>query len=121
MDRGLTRYNQSVTQQKRLAILVGGGPAPGINSVISAATIRGRLEGGEVVGLRDGFEWIMQGNIDRVAPLSIEEVSRMHVRGGSHICSSRANPTSAPAYLESGVTSLPPPNLSMLLPLGGDH
>jgi 6-phosphofructokinase len=29
-----------VTQRNKLAILVGGGPAPGINSVISAATIR---------------------------------------------------------------------------------
>ena len=54
-----------VAVTKRLAILVGGGPAPGINSVIGAATIRGRLEGVEVVGIRDGFEWIMQGNIDR--------------------------------------------------------
>src|SRR5438309_336034 len=120
MDRGLTRYNQSVTQQKRLAILVGGGPAPGINSVISAATIRGRLEGVEVVGLRDGFEWIMQGHIDRVAPLSIEEVSRIHFRGGSHIGISRANPTSAPAYLENVVISLLRLNVSMLLTIGGD-
>ena len=28
-----------------LAILVGGGPAPGINAVIGAATIRAQLEG----------------------------------------------------------------------------
>ena len=57
----------SVSHQKRLAILVGGGPAPGINSVIGAATIRGVLEGVEVLGIRDGFEWIMQGNVDRCA------------------------------------------------------
>ena len=49
----------------RLAILVAGGPAPGINSVISAATIRGQLGNVEVVGIRDGFEWIMRGDIDR--------------------------------------------------------
>jgi ATP-dependent phosphofructokinase / diphosphate-dependent phosphofructokinase len=109
-----------VTQQTRLAILVGGGPAPGINSVISAATIRGRLEGVEVVGLRDGFEWIMQGNIDRVTPLTIEEVSRIHFRGGSYIGISRANPTTAPAYLENVVISLLRLNVSMLLTIGGD-
>ena len=34
------------SQQKKLAILVGGGPAPGINSVIGAATIRCRPRGG---------------------------------------------------------------------------
>ena len=50
----------------KLAILVGGGPAPGINSVIGAATIRARLEGIDVVGIRDGFEWLMQGDIDHV-------------------------------------------------------
>ncbi len=47
----------------RLAILVGGGPAPGINSVIGAATIRARLAEIEVVGVRDGFERIMHGDI----------------------------------------------------------
>ena len=54
----------------KLAILVGGGPAPGINAVIGAATIRARLEGIDVVGIRDGFEWIMQGDIDHVMPLT---------------------------------------------------
>ena len=34
-----------MSQHGALAILVGGGPAPGINSVIGAATIRGALEG----------------------------------------------------------------------------
>ena len=51
----------TTSPQKNLAILVGGGPAPGINSVISAATIRARLEGVSVLGIQDGFEWLMQG------------------------------------------------------------
>jgi 6-phosphofructokinase 1 len=40
----------------RLAILVGGGPAPGINSVISAATIKAINEGLDVIGIEDGFK-----------------------------------------------------------------
>jgi 6-phosphofructokinase 1 len=110
-----------VTQQKNnLAILVAGGPAPGINSVISAATIRGRLEGVEVLGIRDGFEWIMQGDIDHVVPLTIEGVSRIHFRGGSHIGISRANPTSNPEHLENAVMSLLRLDVSMLITIGGD-
>jgi 6-phosphofructokinase 1 len=105
---------------KRLAILVGGGPAPGINSVISAATIRSRLEGVDVVGIRDGFEWIMHGNIDRVQELEIDQVSRIHFRGGSHIGISRANPTLDPAHLETVVISLLRLNVSMLVTIGGD-
>ncbi|HEX6972944.1 MAG TPA: diphosphate--fructose-6-phosphate 1-phosphotransferase, partial [Vicinamibacterales bacterium] len=104
----------------RLAILVGGGPAPGINSVISAATIRGRLQDVEVLGIRDGFEWIMQGNIDRVLPLEIDQVSRIHFRGGSHIGISRANPTRNPDHLENVVVSLLRLNVSMLITIGGD-
>jgi 6-phosphofructokinase 1 len=105
---------------KRLAILVGGGPAPGINSVISAATIRSRLEGVEVVGIRDGFEWIMKGNIDRIVPLEIEQVSRIHFRGGSHIGIARANPTLDQNHLEAVVISLLRLNVSMLVTIGGD-
>ncbi|HET7617561.1 MAG TPA: diphosphate--fructose-6-phosphate 1-phosphotransferase [Vicinamibacterales bacterium] len=109
-----------MTHQKCLAILVGGGPAPGINSVISAATIRARLESVDVIGLRDGFEWIMQGNVDHVTPLTIDEVSRIHFRGGSHIGISRANPTTDPEYLENVVISLLRLNVSMLITIGGD-
>ena len=103
-----------------LAILVGGGPAPGINSVIGAATIRARLEGIDVLGVRDGFEWIMQGDIDHVTPLTIELVSRIHFRGGSYIGISRANPTSSPEHLENVVISLLRLNVSMLVTVGGD-
>ncbi len=42
----------------RLGILVGGGPAPGINGVIAAATIEGINQGYEVIGFRDGFKWL---------------------------------------------------------------
>jgi ATP-dependent phosphofructokinase / diphosphate-dependent phosphofructokinase len=109
-----------VTQHKSMAILVGGGPAPGINSVISAATIRCQLEDVDVVGVRDGFEWIMQGDIDHVTPLTIETVSRIHFRGGSHIGISRANPTLNPAHLENTVISLLRLNVSQLITIGGD-
>src|SRR3990167_481387 len=109
-----------MSHQKRLAILVGGGPAPGINSVIGAATIRGVLEGVEVVGIRDGFEWLMHGAVDHVTPLTIEEGSRIHFRGGSHIGISRANPTQDPQHLENTVISLLRLNVSQLITIGGD-
>jgi 6-phosphofructokinase len=104
----------------KLAILVGGGPAPGINSVIAAATIRARLEGLEVVGIRDGFEWLMQGDITHTVPLSIEAVSRIHFRGGSHLGIARANPTKDPQLLENTVNALLRLDVSQLVTIGGD-
>ncbi|MHC4416092.1 MAG: diphosphate--fructose-6-phosphate 1-phosphotransferase [Planctomycetota bacterium] len=109
-----------MAQPKDLAILVGGGPAPGINSVISSATIRSELAGTDVLGIRDGFQWIMHGNVDHVVPLTIERVSRIHFRGGSHIGISRANPTLDPRHLENTVTSLLRLNVSKLITIGGD-
>ncbi|HTT67509.1 MAG TPA: diphosphate--fructose-6-phosphate 1-phosphotransferase [Gemmatimonadales bacterium] len=109
-----------MTVRHKFAILVGGGPAPGINSVIGAATIRGVLEGVDVIGIQDGFEWIMQGNIEHVVPLTIETVSRIHFRGGSIIGIARANPTTDPKLLENTVTSLLRMNVSQLITIGGD-
>jgi 6-phosphofructokinase 1 len=109
-----------VSQRKRLAILVAGGPAPGINSVIGAATIRSALEGVDVLGIEDGFEWVMRGNVEHVRPLTIDAVSRIHFRGGSFIGIARANPTTDPQLLENTVISLLRLNVAQLITIGGD-
>jgi 6-phosphofructokinase 1 len=105
---------------KKLAILVGGGPAPGINSVIGAATIRAIQDGVEVVGVRDGFKWIRRGDVDHVENLTIDEVSRIHFRGGSYIGIARDNPTKQAEHLENAVTSLLRLNVDKLITIGGD-
>ena len=105
---------------KKSAILVGGGPAPGINSVIGAATIRAILSGSEVIGLQDGFKWIMRGDISHTIPLSIETVSRIHFRGGSYIGISRDNPTKEKKLLEQAISSLLRLNVEQLITIGGD-
>ena len=103
-----------------VGILVGGGPAPGINSVIGAATIRSILGGCDVIGLRNGFEWLMQGNTSHVHPLSIEEVSRLHFRGGSLLGTSRANPTKKVEHLDRVVSALSQLGVTRLITIGGD-
>jgi len=103
-----------------LAILVGGGPAPGINSVIGAATIRACLAGVKVLGIRDGFERLMQGDTSQVVPLTIEAVSRIHFRGGSHIGIARANPTLDPRSLDRAIAALEELGVSQLITIGGD-
>jgi 6-phosphofructokinase len=109
-----------VEHHNSLAMLVGGGPAPGINAVIGAATIRACLEGVPVLGVRDGFEWLMRGDINRVTPLTIDAVSRIHFRGGSHLGISRANPTVDPALLDNTLSALLRLNVSQLITIGGD-
>jgi 6-phosphofructokinase 1 len=103
-----------------IGILVGGGPAPGINSVIGAAAIQGIVGGRTVLGIRDGFRWIMEGDTTRVKPLSIDEVSRIHFRGGSHVGTARANPTKSPEQLKRTFETLLKLDISGLITIGGD-
>jgi len=103
-----------------VGILVGGGPAPGINSVISAVTIRSVLGGCDVVGILDGFKWLMEGSVSQVRPLAIEEVSRIHFRGGSYLGTSRANPTKKAESLANVLSSLMRLGITRLVTIGGD-
>jgi 6-phosphofructokinase 1 len=104
----------------RLAILVGGGPAPGINGVISAATIEARNRGVEVLGVVDGFRWLAQGQTDRVRALEVADVSRIHLRGGSILRTSRTNPTRDPKTLRAVVDALAKLEVGALITIGGD-
>src|SRR5215472_12865330 len=98
---------------KTLAILVGGGPAPGINAVIAAATIEARNRGLRVLGLYDGFRWLAQGDTEHVVELDIADVSRIHFEGGSILRTSRGNPTKT----LDGVRRV---RVDHLLTIGGD-
>ncbi len=107
-------------QRPIVGILVGGGPAPGINSVISAATIHSILGGSDVLGLIDGFKWLMEGTTGQVRPLSIEDVSRIHFHGGSYLGTSRANPTKTKEHLDNVLSSLSRLGVTRLITIGGD-
>ncbi len=106
--------------KEKLAILVGGGPAPGINSVISAATIRALLQGVEVLGIRDGFDKIMHGKVEGIRPLRLEDVSRIHFTGGSILGTARANPTKDVKYLDNIINALQQLGVTQLITIGGD-
>lgn len=105
---------------KKVGILVGGGPAPGINAVIGAATIRAVLAGFEVVGIQDGFQWLMKGDTSKARPLSIDDVNHIHFRGGSFLGISRSNPTKSFELLEETVLSLLRLDIDKLITIGGD-
>jgi ATP-dependent phosphofructokinase / diphosphate-dependent phosphofructokinase len=59
-----------------VAIVVGGGPAPGINGVISAATIEAINEGKEVIGIYGGFKSLFAGDRNSAIPRDAAEVAK---------------------------------------------
>lgn len=104
---------------KKVAILVGGGPAPGINSVISSVTIEAIKNGASVMGIYDGYKHLekRQKNIEF---LSIPKVSRIHLAGGSILRTSRANPTKSEEKLRNVAETLMDMDVSYLVTIGGD-
>lgn len=104
----------------RLALLVGGGPAPGINGVISSVAIQAVEQGIEVIGFRDGFKWLVQGDADHYRKLTIDDVKAIHLRGGSVLGTSRTNPTKSEKDMQNVLEVLRRLNVAMLVTIGGD-
>jgi 6-phosphofructokinase len=105
---------------KRLAILVGGGPAPGINAVISAATIAALNHGLEVIGVLEGFKRLVRRDASALRPLVVDDVSRVHLLGGSILGTSRENPASSPESTQAVIETLRQAGITHLITIGGD-
>jgi 6-phosphofructokinase 1 len=109
-----------MTDHNTLAILVGGGPAPGINGVIASATIEARNCGLRVIGIYDGYRHLVAGDTSHVVELEIETVSRLHFTGGSFLRTSRTNPAADPAALQRCIHALDVLGVRYLIAIGGD-
>ena len=72
MEPGGTEKMTSKTMDN-LGIIAAGGPAPGINGVISSATIEARNRGKKVIGILDGFKWISRGDTSKILDLNIQK------------------------------------------------
>jgi 6-phosphofructokinase 1 len=107
------------SNKKELGIIVSGGPAPGINGVIHAAAIEARTRGYEVVGIYDGFKHLMEGELVATS-LTIDDVSRIYLKGGSILRTSRANPTQEEEHLRLCGQTLIDADIGYLLVIGGD-
>jgi ATP-dependent phosphofructokinase / diphosphate-dependent phosphofructokinase len=110
----------AIKRINKLGLLVGGGPAPGINGVISAVTIEAINNGIQVFGCRDGFKYLVQGKTDYVRQLSMDDVKRLHLRGGSDLGTSRTNPTKSPEDMARVLSVFRELGLDALVTIGGD-
>jgi 6-phosphofructokinase 1 len=104
----------------KLGVVVGGGPAPGINGVISSVTIEAINQGLEVIGIYDGFKNLVNGDITRIRPLTIPEVAPFYPKGGSLLGTSRTNPAKDPKHMANVIEGLGKLGIKYLVTIGGD-
>ncbi|MCI0640817.1 MAG: 6-phosphofructokinase [Gemmataceae bacterium] len=105
---------------KRLALLVGGGPAPGINGVISAVTQEALNDGIKVFGCYDGFKHLVEGKTDMIKELTKNDVRYIDTRGGSVLRTARTNPTKEEKHMENVLGVFQKLQIDALVTIGGD-
>jgi 6-phosphofructokinase 1 len=109
-----------VSSGGNLAIVTGGGPAPGINGVISSVTIEAINQGLEVIGFQDGFKNLVLGDASSARRLTIADVAPHYQRGGSILGTSRTNPAKKPEDLGNVISTLQGLGVKYLVTVGGD-
>ena len=111
----------SSLQGKRLGILVGGGPAPGINGVISSVTIEAIINHGmEVIGFQNGFRHLVEGSTTKNRKLTVEEVANHYLRGGSILGTARTNPAKKEEDMARVLKVFQDLKIECLVTIGGD-
>ena len=105
---------------KKLGILVGGGPAPGVNGVISAVALEAIRLGCTPIGFHEGFEWLAERYTDEQHELTVDEVSRIHLDGGSILGTSRTDVAHDRQMLDNSIAALKKLGIEALVAVGGD-
>lgn len=105
---------------KRIGVLVGGGPAPGTNGVISAVATEGMNRGWEVVGIHDGFQWLAGHFTDEQHVLTGAEIARLNLRGGAILGTSRVDAAADETSLRNTLAALAKLRIEALVVIGGD-
>ncbi len=103
-----------------LAILVGGGPAPGINGVVSAATIEAIKHGREVVGIMGGINSLFKADRSCAVKLTLDAVSWIEGTGGSVLLTSRGMPQNFRKAMSNLMSTLRFLKVRYLLTIGGE-
>ncbi len=101
--------------KESIAILCGGGPAPGINSVISSVSMVFLKSGYRVIGLHDGYKGLFDRNREMV-DVDFAFADDIHKKGGSALRMSRHKPKDN----EFTTDFFKENNVKLLVTIGGD-
>lgn len=101
--------------QKSIALLCAGGPAPGINTVISTISKVFLKDGYRVIGIHDGYKNLFNGEAETV-DVDFNYADRIFPRGGSSLRMSRHKPKDSEFTADFFTEN----NVKLLVTIGGD-
>lgn len=100
---------------KTIAILCGGGPAPGINTVVATVTKVFLKDGYRVLAVHEGYKGLFAENPE-VEELTYEKADQIYSRGGSAVKMSRFKPKDEDFNTRLFVRE----GIELLVTIGGD-
>ena len=101
----------------KIGILTGGGDCPGLNAVIRAVVRRAQSFGIEVLGIRNGFLGLIEGDVE---PLTGFSVTGILPKGGTILGTSRHDPLRVMEDRQKLLNNLKRYGLDALIAVGGD-
>ncbi len=102
---------------RKIGILSSGGDAPGMNAAIRAVARAALHEGIEVVGIREGYEGLINGN---VYDMSTHDVSQIITHGGTVLYSSRSPRFKTEEGMQMALKTCEENSIDAIVALGGD-
>lgn len=102
---------------KKIGILTGGGDCPGLNAVIRAVVKKSRQYDWEVIGIKNGWEGLIKGEMELLSDYS---VSGILPKGGTIIGTSRTNPFSDEKDVQKTLQNVKKFGLEAIVAIGGD-
>lgn len=102
---------------KKIGILTSGGDAPGMNAAIRAVTRKCIYHGLEVYGIRNGYQGLIEGKIEKMESGSVGDV--IH-RGGTMLLSARSDEFKTEEGRQKGIEQLEKFGIDALIVIGGD-
>ena len=101
----------------KIGILTGGGDCPGLNAVIRAVVRRAQSFGIEVLGIRNGFLGLIEGDVE---PLTGFSVTGILPKGGTILGTSRHDPLRVMEDRQKLLNNLKRYGIDALVAVGGD-
>ncbi len=102
---------------KKVAILTGGGDAPGLNAAIRAVAVKCFSLGAEVLGVSNGWAGMVNNDMFAMDPSQVEGLIK---EGGTMLGSSRTNPYNEEGGEAKVLETMRDRELDVLFAIGGE-
>ncbi len=102
---------------RKIGVLTSGGDAPGMNAAVRAVTRAALANGVEVVGIFEGYQGLIDGNIK---PFGLRDVSNIINHGGTLLYSARCPAFKTEEGMSAAVETCRKNGIDGIVAIGGD-